>query len=107
MSDYRDDNKIPTGLVVAGPSISQHASMFESLAKNLQEQKSGPIVLVTSADAPNLKTLLKKIIRKVTKDTRIDDDKPNTVVWEILLRYRTTLTISGCKLQPRYSCQIR
>jgi hypothetical protein len=56
--------------------------MFDSLAMKLREEKSGPTVLVTSADAPNLKTVLKKIIRQITKDTRFDEEKSMAGVWE-------------------------
>ena len=63
---------IPTGLVVAGPSIASHGPYFERLGRRLKDETDSAYVVLTSGESPNLKTLLKNLIKKVT--SRIDDD---------------------------------
>jgi origin recognition complex subunit 3 len=62
---------IPTALIVAGPSIASHGPFFERLGRGVRDQNCAYVVL-TSGECPNLKTLLKNLIKKVT--SRVEDD---------------------------------
>ncbi|EON62045.1 hypothetical protein W97_01264 [Coniosporium apollinis CBS 100218] len=67
--------KIPTGLVVAGPSIASHRTLFEHLGREIVAQTRSAFVLLTSAECPNLKTLLKNLIKNATaRSTEEDED---------------------------------
>lgn len=57
---------IPTGLVVAGPSIASHGPFFERLGRKIRADTSSTYVLLTSGESPNLKTLLKHLVKKAT-----------------------------------------
>ncbi|KAH9879309.1 hypothetical protein J1614_002748 [Plenodomus biglobosus] len=63
---------IPTALVIAGPSIASHGPLFERLGRKIKDDADSAYVLLTSSECPNLKALLKTIIKKAT--LRIDDD---------------------------------
>jgi origin recognition complex subunit 3 len=66
---------IPTGLIVAGPSIASHGPFFERLNRKIRKgDKGGTYVLLTSEECPNLKTLLKNLIKKVTSQVEDDED---------------------------------
>ncbi|KAI8939916.1 hypothetical protein NX059_003644 [Plenodomus lindquistii] len=73
---------IPTALVIAGPSIASHGPFFERLGRKIKEDADSTYVLLTSSECPNLKALLKTLIKKVT--SRIEDededdlDRPTT-----------------------------
>jgi origin recognition complex subunit 3 len=66
---------IPTGLIVAGPSIASHGPFFERLGRRVRDDTNSAYVVLTSGESPNLKTLLKNLIRKVTSRTEDDDDE--------------------------------
>jgi origin recognition complex subunit 3 len=67
---------IPTGLIVAGPSIASHGPFFERLGRKIKnEDRCGTYVLLTSEECPNLKTLLKNLIKKVTSQVEDDEDE--------------------------------
>ncbi|KAF1830328.1 origin recognition complex subunit [Decorospora gaudefroyi] len=82
-SSSPDEQKfaIPTALIVAGPSIASHGHFFERLGRRVRDANSAYIVL-TSGECPNLKTLLKNLIKKVTSRVEDDDedeiDRPST-----------------------------
>ncbi|KAH6638314.1 origin recognition complex subunit [Boeremia exigua] len=63
---------IPTGLVVAGPSIASHGPYFERLGHNIRSDTDSAYVLLNSGECPNLKTLLKVLIKKAT--SRLEDE---------------------------------
>lgn len=63
---------IPTGLIVAGPSIASHGPFFERLGRRIRDRTSCTYVVLTSGESLNLKTFLKNVIKKVT--SRVDDD---------------------------------
>lgn len=63
---------IPTALIVAGPSIASHGPFFERLGRRVRQENSAYVVL-TSNECPNLKTLLKNLIKKVT--SRVEDEE--------------------------------
>lgn len=60
-------SKIPAALIVTGPNISSQDLLFEQLADGLGDSVNGAIVRLRSAEAPNLKATLKKMIRDVTQ----------------------------------------
>ncbi|XPS93552.1 Origin recognition complex subunit 3 [Ascochyta lentis] len=65
---------IPTGLVVAGPSIASHGPYFERLGRTIRSDTDSAYILLTSGECPNLKTLLKNLIKKATSRV-VDDDE--------------------------------
>jgi len=77
----RYEGKIPTALVLAGPNIASHELLFEQLAQRIRNQdRTGPVVALTSKDATNLKTTLRKLIRDATQqDEGVDDEEEDIV----------------------------
>lgn len=71
--------RLPCGLILAGPSIAAHTTLFEQLAERITEETSMTFALVTSTDAPNLKTVLKAIIKSATSRKSLDDDEMELV----------------------------
>lgn len=65
---------IPTGLVVAGPSIASHGPFFVRLGQRIKSDTNSTYVVLTSGECPNLKTLLKNLIKKITSRVEDDDD---------------------------------
>lgn len=61
-----EESKIRAALIVTGPNISSQGLLFEQLAEGLGTSK-GSFVRLRSAEAPNLKATLKKIIRDATQ----------------------------------------
>lgn len=61
-------------MVVAGPSIASYASFFARLGERIREQNDSAYLVLTSGECPNLKTLLKNLIRKATSRVEEDDD---------------------------------
>jgi origin recognition complex subunit 3 len=68
---------IPTGLVVAGPSIASHGPFFARLGQRIRNETSSTYAVLTSGESPNLKTLLKNLIKKITSRVEDDDDDDN------------------------------
>jgi origin recognition complex subunit 3 len=75
-SSSPDEQKfaIPTGLIVAGPSIASHGPFFERLGLRIKKDTNSAYIVLTSGESPNLKTLLKNLIKKVTSHLDDDDD---------------------------------
>jgi origin recognition complex subunit 3 len=63
---------IPTGLIVAGPSIASHGPFFQRLGRKIKSEQDSAYILLTSGECPNLKTLLKNLIKKAT--SRVEDE---------------------------------
>lgn len=70
----RDRPPIPTGLVITGPSIASHGSFFRRMSDKIIADTNSIFVPLNSAECPNLKTLLKTLIRKATSGLPIDED---------------------------------
>lgn len=68
---------IPTGLIVAGPSIASHGPFFERLGRRIRDETDSAYTVLTSGECPNLKTLLKNLIKKVT--SRVEDDDEDDI----------------------------
>lgn len=58
--------KVPAALILTGPSIASHALLFDQLSHAVTQSRDKIFVTLTSAIAPNLKTLLKHLIQKAT-----------------------------------------
>jgi origin recognition complex subunit 3 len=65
---------IPTGLIIAGPSIASHGPFFARLGRRIKDETNSAYVVLTSGESPNLKTLLKNLIKKVTSLAEDDED---------------------------------
>ncbi|TID16760.1 Origin recognition complex subunit 3 [Venturia nashicola] len=75
----RSGQRLPCGLILAGPSIAAHTTLFEQLAERISDETSTSFALVTSTDAPNLKTILKATIKSATARKSVDDDEMDLV----------------------------
>lgn len=69
---YRD--KIPAAFIITGRNIASQDLLFEQLADTLRATTHGRFVRIRSAEAPNLKSVLKKIIKDATARTTGDED---------------------------------
>lgn len=58
--------------MVAGPSIASHGPYFDRLGRKIRSDTDSAYILLTSSESPNLKTLLKNLIKKAT--SRVEDD---------------------------------
>ncbi|CAO2657007.1 Nn.00g058100.m01.CDS01 [Neocucurbitaria sp. VM-36] len=65
---------IPTALIVAGPSIASHGPFFGRLGRRVKDDSRSAYVVLTSGECPNLKTLLKNLIKKTTSHMEDDDE---------------------------------
>lgn len=96
------DGKIPTALILTGPNIASHTPLFEQLASRIRdEEKIGPVATLTSKDATNLRSILKKLIRDTTQqDEGIDDEEEEIVgrKGSKLLNYDLQILQNWCKL---------
>jgi origin recognition complex subunit 3 len=68
-SQTRQTQTIRAAFVIAGPDTSVHSTFFEQLGHRLDDEPSYRLVTLHSAQCPNLKTLLKTLIR-----TALDPD---------------------------------
>lgn len=68
---------IPTGFIVTGPNIASQGLLFQQISSHLRSEIKGLVVVLRSSDAPNLKAVLKKIIRDATnqKNSFDEDDE--------------------------------
>lgn len=97
------DGKIPTALILAGPNIASHTPLFEQLASRIRdEDRTGPVIVLTSKDATNLKSTLKKLIKDATQqDEGLDDEDDDVVVGRKgarLLNYDLQILQNWCKI---------
>jgi origin recognition complex subunit 3 len=59
---------ISTAFILAGPDTTSHGTFFEQLSKRLETESSCCIAVLSSSDGPNLKALLKSLIRKASSN---------------------------------------
>lgn len=102
--ERRNGTKVPTGLVVAGPSIASHSQFFDrSSQRIISECESASCVVISSAECPNLKSLLKVVIKKSTTRNVDDEDDDELVTasqrGHKLLDYDLQLLQAWCKEQ--------
>ncbi|KAF2013289.1 origin recognition complex subunit [Aaosphaeria arxii CBS 175.79] len=72
--DALDHRAIPAGLIVAGPSIASHGPFFERLGRRIEKETRSSYLVLTSGESPNLKTLLKNLIKKATSRAENEDE---------------------------------
>lgn len=70
--DIRREGKVPTGLITTGLSASR--SFFERVVSRSLNGGRNVCVSLTPGDAPNLKTLVKTLISRITQDGADDSD---------------------------------
>ena len=75
----RYSDQIPSGLIVTGPNIASQELLFGQITATLRSHASGTVIVLRSGDAPNLKTLLKKLIRDATNQKEDDDEDAHTL----------------------------
>ncbi|OIW35363.1 hypothetical protein CONLIGDRAFT_639649 [Coniochaeta ligniaria NRRL 30616] len=69
-------DKIPAAYIITGPNTASQQLLFDQLADSLQDlAKPAKLVSIRSAEAPNLKATLKKIIRDATSRVSDEDDE--------------------------------
>jgi origin recognition complex subunit 3 len=73
------DRKLPSGMILAGPSIAAHATFFDQLSERVERDTSSRLVLINSTECPNLKTLLKSLIKKSTARKSLDGEDDEMV----------------------------
>jgi origin recognition complex subunit 3 len=66
---------VPAGFIVTGPSIASQSFLFRQLSERLKTEINGPVVILRSGDASNLKAALKQLIRDATNQRSIDDEE--------------------------------
>ncbi|KAB5580442.1 origin recognition complex subunit 3 N-terminus-domain-containing protein [Coniochaeta sp. 2T2.1] len=67
-------DKIPAAYIITGPNTASQSLLFDQLADSLADvARPAKVVSLRSAEAPNLKAALKKIIRDAT--SRVSDDE--------------------------------
>jgi len=62
--------KLSTGLIVAGPNIAGHGKLFDQVAARVVMENLGPVVILRSGHASNLKTVLKQLIKGATSQSQ-------------------------------------
>lgn len=107
--DNRCPEKLPTGLILAGPNIAGHEKLFDQLAARVAVENVGPVVILRSGHASNLKTVLKQLIKSATsrKEGFDEDDlfSDQTKVWQ----WSSTMTYANSQQGPKllnYDLQI-
>jgi len=99
------DGKIPTALVLTGPNIASHAPLFVQFRSRIRDlDRSGPVVVLTSKDALNLKGTLKKLIKDATEQYEgMSNENKELILGEKgakLLNYDLQILQNWCGLHP-------
>lgn len=68
------DGQVPAGLIVTGPNIATKDLLFAQIADHLRSDSHTTTVILRSGDAPNLRTVLKKLIRDATNHKAEDEE---------------------------------
>lgn len=100
--------KIPTALVLTGPNIASHGPLFAQFRTRIRDvDRTGPVVILTSRDAPTLKGTLKKLIKDATEQDRSvdqeEDDDDELILGRKgakLLNYDLQILQNWCALHP-------
>jgi origin recognition complex subunit 3 len=97
------DGKLPTALVLTGPNIAAHGPLFAQFGRRIRDlDHAGPVVVLTSKDAANLKGTLKKLIKDATQqDEGMDDEEEEVIVGRKgakLLNYDLQILQNWCAL---------
>lgn len=103
--------KIPTALVLTGPNIASHGPLFAQFRTRIWDvDRTGPVVILASKDAPTLKGTLKKLIKDATEQDRAmdqegagDEDDDELILGRKgakLLNYDLQILQNWCALHP-------
>ena len=81
----RTSDRIPSGFIVTGPNITSQGLLFKQISLRLKSEINGPVVILRSGDASNLKSILKQLIRDATnqKLSLDDDDEAPSFEYEV------------------------
>lgn len=90
LTELRHKEQIPAGLIVTGPNIASQELLFGQLATHLRSATDNIVVTLRSGDAPNLKTVLKKVIRDAASSKPDPDDDGQ------ILSQKDVCSPSGC-----------
>lgn len=60
------NGSVPAGFIVTGPNIASQGLLFQQLSERLKAEINGPVVILRSGGASNLKAALKQLIREAT-----------------------------------------
>jgi origin recognition complex subunit 3 len=71
---HRSDDKLPSAFIVTGPNISSQGLLFNQLSTRLKQEVDGPVIILRSGDAMNLKSVLKLLIRAATSQLSDDEE---------------------------------
>ncbi len=91
--------KLPTGLIVTGSGGTSHTTFFNQIQKSVTIAADTVFVLLTAAEAPNLRTLLKTVIKKCTSqngDSEAEDEALPRRSGPKLLNYDLHLLCEWC-----------
>ncbi|KAF8242366.1 hypothetical protein K440DRAFT_590933 [Wilcoxina mikolae CBS 423.85] len=99
------DGKIPTALVLTGPNIASHAPLFVQFKSRIRDlDRAGPVVVLTSKDALNLKGVLKKLIKDATEQEEGMSNEDEELILgkkgAKLLNYDLQILQNWCGLHP-------
>ncbi|KAF8544307.1 origin recognition complex subunit 3 N-terminus-domain-containing protein [Trichophaea hybrida] len=99
------DGKIPTALVLTGPNIASHAPLFVQFKSRIRDlDRVGPVVVLTSKDALNLKGVLKKLIKDATEQEEGMSNEDEELILgrkgAKLLSYDLQILQNWCGLHP-------
>ncbi|KAK9460877.1 origin recognition complex subunit 3 N-terminus-domain-containing protein [Lipomyces oligophaga] len=77
-SEFQPDlfTMIPTGLVLAGANISDHARLFANIGQKIEQdhEGAGVVIQISSRNVTTLRDFLRLIVGHVMKQQRDDDD---------------------------------
>ncbi|KAI1006129.1 hypothetical protein K3495_g2092 [Podosphaera aphanis] len=77
-----ESTQIPTGFVTTGPNFASQELIFRQILNRLKPDTKNPVVTIRSADATNLKSVLKQIIRDAVTPIIDDDDNKAPILSE-------------------------
>ena len=66
--DSSQSKDIKTGFILAGPDTTSHGTFFEQFQQQIETETSNCIAILNSSDGPNLKAVLKNLIRNAAEN---------------------------------------
>ena len=85
-------DSIPAAFIITGPNITSQELLFDQLAESLADSTPAKVVSVRSAEAPNLKAALKKIIGDATSREYDGDDDADVALGQGVSTFSLFLT---------------
>lgn len=81
----RTNSKIPTGLVVGGPSASFYSGIAEAVFQHVKTVEEAMVIHLDSTQAPNLKSVLKLINRQAADQSSKNGDANRYLNYDLQL----------------------